>query len=194
MNVTSDQSHYLVTLVPGEAAVFTDGMDYPLLARMPDGTRTETRPADLASPSAIVTSRSGSCGPDCQGSLCTLREMRAAQHALTAYPPIVLWAEYSVVAHLIGSHMPTPTRGLENLLAGLPRRLRDCAIGLAVDAAVASRAAAISSRVSPAALAEHVTRTIRTALAGELLCDGDQDGLEPQWLAPRTGGQSSSMT
>ena len=86
MNVTSDQSQYLVTLVPGEAAVFTDGMDYPLLARMPDGTRTETSPAHAASPASIVTIRSRSCGPDCQGSPCTLRDMRAAQHALAAYP------------------------------------------------------------------------------------------------------------
>ena len=55
MNLTEEQSAYLVTLVPGEAAVFTDGMDYPLLTRMPDGTSRETagfgpgrlpRPAD----------------------------------------------------------------------------------------------------------------------------------------------------
>jgi hypothetical protein len=36
MNLTESQSAYLVTLTPGEAAVFTDGMDYPLLTRMPD--------------------------------------------------------------------------------------------------------------------------------------------------------------
>ena len=42
MNLTAAQSRYLVTLVPGEAAVFADGMDYPVLARMPDGTARET--------------------------------------------------------------------------------------------------------------------------------------------------------
>jgi hypothetical protein len=42
MNITPAQSQYLVTLTPGEAAVFTDGMDYPVLARMPDGTVRET--------------------------------------------------------------------------------------------------------------------------------------------------------
>ena len=51
MNLTPDQSRYLVTLVPGEAAVFTDGMDYPVLARMPDGTARETgTPARAAPP------------------------------------------------------------------------------------------------------------------------------------------------
>ena len=38
MNMTSAQNRFLVTLRPGEAAVFADGMDYPVLARMPDGT------------------------------------------------------------------------------------------------------------------------------------------------------------
>jgi hypothetical protein len=37
MNLSPAQSRYLVTLVPGEAAVAADGMDHPLLARMPDG-------------------------------------------------------------------------------------------------------------------------------------------------------------
>ena len=32
MNMTDAQSRYLVTLPPGQAAVFTDGMDYPVLA------------------------------------------------------------------------------------------------------------------------------------------------------------------
>ena len=56
MNLTEDQSAYLVTLPPGEAAVFTDGMDYPLLTRMPDGTSRETTgPAPTASPAPLIT-------------------------------------------------------------------------------------------------------------------------------------------
>ena len=41
MNMTGAQNRFLVTLPPGEAAVFADGMDYPVLARMPDGTGRE---------------------------------------------------------------------------------------------------------------------------------------------------------
>ena len=56
MNLTEDQSAYLVTLTPGEAAVFTDGMDYPLLTRMPDGTSRETAgPASAGSPAPLIT-------------------------------------------------------------------------------------------------------------------------------------------
>ncbi len=43
MNMTDAQSRYLVTLPPGQAAVFTDGMDYPVLAAMPDGTGPGSR-------------------------------------------------------------------------------------------------------------------------------------------------------
>ena len=41
MNMTQAQNRFLVTLNPGEAAVFADGMDFPLLTRMPDGTARE---------------------------------------------------------------------------------------------------------------------------------------------------------
>ncbi|MGH3193128.1 MAG: hypothetical protein ACRDOL_38935, partial [Streptosporangiaceae bacterium] len=50
MNLTDDQSAYLVTLAPGEAAVFTDGMDYPVLTRMADGTARETAAPSGATP------------------------------------------------------------------------------------------------------------------------------------------------
>ena len=67
MNLTEEQSAYLVTLIPGEAAVFTDGMDYPLLTRMPDGTSRElANPAPATSPVPLITSRSLTCGPDCR--------------------------------------------------------------------------------------------------------------------------------
>ena len=109
MNLTEEQSAYLVTLVPGEAAVFTDGMDYPLLTRMPDGTSRETAgPAPAASPGPLITSRSPTCGPDCRPSPCTLRQVRAAQRAAISDPRITVWAELSVLAHLTGWLMPMP--------------------------------------------------------------------------------------
>ncbi|HEY3956088.1 MAG TPA: ATP-binding protein [Streptosporangiaceae bacterium] len=184
MNLTDDQSQYLVTLTPGEAAVFTDGMDYPVLVRMPDGTPREAGPpAELASPARIVAPRSATCGRDCQEVPCTLRDMRAAQRVLRAHPVITLWAEYSVLGHLTAWHMPLPAQELESLMAGLPRRERDCAISHAVDAAVAARVAVISSRVSPAALAGHVTAAIRATIdERSLLCA--LPSKETVWLAP----------
>jgi uncharacterized protein len=184
MNITGDQSRYLVTLTPGEAAVFTDGMDYPLLARMPDGTARETRhPAPAAPPADVITPRSATCGPDCRQSPCTLRDMREAQQARTAHPAITVWAEYAVLAHLTGQPAPVPAPRLRDLMTALPSRVRDCAISHAADAAVASRAASITVRVSPAALAAHVTAWMRAALSQHpVTCHPPEDA--PAWLAP----------
>jgi uncharacterized protein len=118
MNLTPAQEQYIVTLPPGEAAVFADGADYPWLARMPDGTARETAPAPASTapastapavgPVSIVTARSGTCGPDCQASPCTLRQMRQARRAAEADPRITGWAELTVLAHLAGWAMPFP--------------------------------------------------------------------------------------
>ncbi|MEV3920672.1 ATP-binding protein [Actinomadura coerulea] len=146
MNITEAQSQFLVTLTPGEGAVFTDGMDYPHLVRMPDGSRLEEAAPPTASPRVLVTPRSGTCGADCRDSPCTLRDMRAAQRVLSDRPEAVVWAELAAAAHLTGWGSPRPA---SSLLNGLPSRIRDCAVSHAVDAAVESRAA-------PAGLAGHL--------------------------------------
>ena len=182
MNLTEDQSAYLVTLTPGEAAVFTDGMDYPLLTRMPDGTSRETStPAPTASPAALISFRSPTCGPACRSSPCTLRQVRAAQRAAIVDPRITIWAELAVLAHLAGWTMPMPGPAFAAALAATEPRLRDCALAHAVDAAVAARIPVISASLSGPALAVHVIAAMRAALDEDRwLCDRQ----EPQWLAP----------
>ena len=186
MNVTDAQSRYLVTLPPGQAAVFTDGMDYPVLAAMPDGTAREAAATPVtASPADIVTPRSATCGLECLASPCTLRNMRAAQRVLDGESGLVLWAEVAVLAHLTGWLMPSPVPGSE--LAGqiaalsADTRVRDCAVSHAVDAAVAARASTFATRISPDALASHVAAALRRWIA-----DGGKECVfpEPQWLAP----------
>ncbi|TMQ90195.1 ATP-binding protein [Actinomadura soli] len=147
MNITDAQSQFLVTLTPGEGAVFTDGMDYPHLIRMPDGSHLEKDAAPVASPRALVSPRSSTCGTDCRDTPCTLRDMRNAQRIVADRPELVLWAELAAAAHLTGWG---PPRLKITVLDGLPPRLRDCAISHAVDAAVAARGA-------PAQLADHLT-------------------------------------
>jgi uncharacterized protein len=182
MNMTAAQNRFLVTLRPGEAAVFADGMDFPLLVRMPDGTGREAAvQASTATPAGVVRPRSPTCGPDCAVRPCTLRDMRVAQRALGEYPAISLWAELSVLAHLTGWPMPVPGTALLSLIQAMPPRLRDCAIAHGVDAAVSVRVPVIASRVSPAGLALHVSTAIRSRLSrGTWLCERE----EPRWLAP----------
>jgi uncharacterized protein len=182
MNMTTAQNRFLVTLPPGEAAVFADGMDYPVLARMPDGTGREAGAgAATATPAGVVRPRSTTCGADCTERPCTLRDMRVAQRALDEYPAIRLWAELSVLAHLTGWPMPVPTTVLMSLLQMMPSRLRDCAISHGVDAAVSVRVPVIARRVSPVGLAAHVSTAIRARVSrGSWLCQRE----EPRWLAP----------
>jgi DNA helicase HerA-like ATPase len=182
MNLTEPQSQYLVTLTPGEAAVFSDGMDYPLLTRMPDGTAVETSaPAVTRSPETLAGRRSPSCGPACRAAACTLRQIRAAERAAETDPRITVWAELSVLAHLTGWTMPMPGTGFAAALRAMDTRLRDCALAHAADAAAAARAAVIASRVSVPDLAAHVTAAMRAALdERRWLCQR----AEPAYLAP----------
>jgi uncharacterized protein len=182
MNLHDTQSEYLVTLPPGEAAVHADGMDYPLLAHMPDGTSRETSPAaPIASPEPVIARRSLTCGPDCATVPCTLGQLRAAQRAAITDPRITMWAELAVVAHLTGWDMPRPSPAFTASLRAMDARLRDCAISHAADTAVAARAPAISTRVSPAALAIHAATAMRQTISdGMPGCVAE----EPEYLAP----------
>ena len=183
MNLSRTQSQYLVTLAPGEAAVSVDGMDHPLLARMPDGTAREAAggTGGTASPAAVTSARSGTCGAGCIGRPCTLRDMRAAQRALDRHPGLALWTELAVLSHLTGWPTPIPRAPLLDLLRAMPARLRDCALSHGVDAAVAARTPLVCARVSPPALASHVATALRARVTlGMWMCPQE----EPVWLAP----------
>ncbi|MFJ9964052.1 ATP-binding protein [Streptomyces avermitilis] len=181
MNITEGQSEYLVTLKPGEAAVFTDGMDYPLLVRMQDGTHREDAAAiRLASPASVTQQRSSACASGCAAAPCTLRALRTAQR-LTERSDlrITLWAEMAVAAHLLGWTTPLPGEAMRRALAPYgtsDRRLLECAIGQAVDRAVHSR---VGAPASPAALADHVAAMMRAQLDGHDPCPL----AEPRWKA-----------
>ena len=181
MNITPAQSEYLITLPPGQAAVFTDGMDYPLLAAMPDGTAREITNNGQTDPAALITPRSSTCGEDCKTAPCTLRQIRDGQRLLGTDSLLVVWAELSVVAHLTGWVTPSPNPdSLLSRLRQMDPRTRDCALSHSVEAAVASRTRPIAHTLSPSLLAAHVIAAMRHWIVkGRLLCD-----LEPQWLAP----------
>jgi hypothetical protein len=136
---------------------------------------------ETATPAGVVQPRSITCGPDCVGRPCTLRDMRVAQRTLEEYPAIRLWTELSVLSHLTGWPMPVPKTSLLSLLQMMPARLRDCAISHGTDVAVNSRTGVITGRVSPVALASHVSTAIRARISrGSWLCQRE----ESRWLAP----------
>jgi DNA helicase HerA-like ATPase len=176
MNATPAQSRYLVTLPPGQAAVFSDGMDFPVLVKIKDGTEREAAsPVPTADARTVVHPRSGTCGSECAARPCTLREMRRGQRALDDLPWLRQWAELAVLAHLTGWPVPVPTPAVLAALRAQPPRLAQCALAHAIDAAVAVRP--VIAR--PAALAVHVAAAIRArAECSEWQCQPD----EPEWL------------
>jgi hypothetical protein len=149
---------------------------------MPDGTGREAgAQPSTATAAGVVQPRSMTCGADCAGRPCTLRDMRIAQRALDEYPGIRLWAELSVLGHLVGWPIPVPRTALLSLLQMMPSRWRDCAISHGVDSALDVRVPVIAARVSPIGLASHVSTAVRARVArGSWLCQRE----EPAWLAP----------
>ncbi|WP_250037098.1 ATP-binding protein [Paractinoplanes maris] len=157
-NLTDRQSEFLVTLPAGTAAVFADGMDQPVLVRMPDGTAREQNgrtPTAAADP--IIGRRSDTCGAECRAGACTLRVIRTAQRYREDHPWVTLWAEFAVLAHLTGKSRPVVWDEKAAELSALEPRLRDCVLSQAVDAAVATRSAVLGTTADPSTLAQHVT-------------------------------------
>jgi len=178
MNATPSQSRYLVTLAPGEAAVFSDGMDFPILVKVEDGTEREVASVPRTRDArAVVRPRSATCGAECAVRPCTLRDMRAARRVLDELPWVRLWAELTVLAHLTGWPMPVPRPAVLARFRELPARVSQCATSHAADAAVAARPGV----PEPSALAAHAHAAIRArADRNQWLCPPD----EPRWLLP----------
>ncbi len=169
MNLDERQSRQVVSLQPGEAVVFADGMDRPMRVRVPFGGQrerptaaAELRPAGLASPglasvgpSVLAGRRSPACGQACLSLRpCTLVEIRAADLVARSQRDAWLrvWAEVYVLAHLVNRPRPRVPVPLRRRSAELPERLRDCALATALDEAVERRSQVLRESYDPAGL------------------------------------------
>ena len=190
MNLDEDQSRQVVSLPPGEAAVFTDGMDRPMRVRVPfraDTARADTIGADLATAATppLTGRRSAACGSACTGERpCTLVEIRAAD--LVARSPqdawLRVWSEVYVLAHLVNRPRPRVPLALRQRWSGLDRRLRECALATAIDQAVLGRGPALRECYDPAELAAACA-----ASAAAMLDGGKGAGTAPgtTWVIPQ---------
>jgi len=200
INLDQAQSRFAVSLTPGEGVAFVDGMDRPVLVRVPGGTAVERGEITTASVDSLIARRSPTCGADCLDSACTLRDMRIAQQVLDEHSWLVVWAELTVLAHLIGE--PSPTFDSDALPpwdgSQLSRRTLDCALSHAVDAAVAGRTGVLSRGTSPAQFAAHCLSAMQLRLDGlppARACEADgvrfyskHHNLLPAWRALRSHG------
>jgi hypothetical protein len=182
MNLTDHQSRHVVSLPPGRAAVFADGMDRPVRIQVPLGEHRE-HPAG-ASRTPQVERRSPACPEACRTAPCTLRAITRATH-LAADPGLSLWIEILTIAHLVGEPAPTPDPvWIKTLTSRREPRTLGCAIGHLIDRAIESRYAGLAGHFDPEELATHLARGAAHTLAQPTTphpCDGSETG----WQAGR---------
>ena len=198
MNLDADQSRQVVSLPPGEAAVFTDGMDRPMRVRVPFGGDREQWPAGSVAGGGLASGlgpvilapplagrRSAGCGHACTGERpCTLVEIRAAD--LLARSPqdawLRVWSEVYVLAHLVNRPRPRVPVPLRQRWSGFDERLRECVLATVVDRAVLGRGQALRESCDPAEL------TAVCAVSAAAMLDGGKGaGTMPgtTWVIPK---------
>ncbi|MFB6724887.1 ATP-binding protein [Kribbella sp. NPDC056345] len=168
MNLDEPQSRAVVSLPPGQAAVFTDGMDRPVRVRIPHGEPREQR---AATPPTVKAAdrRTSSRGALNSDRLSTVREIADVAQLLERNPRFVLWVELLTVAHLAAAPRPTPVSPW--VFDDVSPEVVERAIGESVGSAVAGRLAAIESHVAPARLTDHLTEVVRRVVGEqELSC------------------------
>ncbi|GAA4130185.1 ATP-binding protein [Actinomadura keratinilytica] len=184
MNLDDDQSREVVSLRPGVAAVFADGMDRPLRVRVPLGEgREEVLPGP---PPPIDGRRSAACGCECRlGRACTLIELREAD-LLAAGPDgawLRLWADVLVLAHVVNRPLPAVPPDLSRTWSRLAPRLRECALATVVERAVTRRAWALRTAYPPAELTAKAAEVAQRLLDGAHELAGTVPG--PAWVIPQ---------
>ena len=185
MNLDDAQSRHVVSLEPGVAAVFADGMDRPLRIRVPFGGGREEALAGAAPP--VLGRRSAACGPRCTGERpCTLLELRKAD--LLAGPAsaddawLRVWAESLVLAFLTNRGLPVVPARLQRRWAWLDERLRECLLATVIDKVVGNRALAVRANYDPQRLAASAATVAR-----QILEHGTGSGTRagPSWVIPQ---------
>jgi hypothetical protein len=171
MNLTEAQSEYIVGLRPGEAAVFSEPMDLPVLVRMELGQARESD-EQLGRELPLAGRMSAACGAECRRSPCTLREARRAQRLLEEEPSITVWTELVVVSHLLGFPAPEAGARLRAALGSLDRRGLECVLSHAAQHGVASRSGAIARHFSPDELTSRVAAVMQAQLDSSPIASG----------------------
>ncbi|MDF5751774.1 ATP-binding protein [Spongiactinospora sp. TRM90649] len=201
MNLSEEQSRQVVSLQPGTAAVFADGMDRPLRVRVPLGEGRERAMPGPIPP--IDGRRSAACGVACRdGKACTLFELREAD--LLADAPewawLRIWTDTLVLAFCTNRPLPGVPRVLADIWAELPERRRECLLATLVERSVSRRAWSLRTLYDPELLTQKAAETAVGLLAprgaaegGRLLAPLPADGNGrhpaerpgPAWVIPQ---------
>lgn len=182
MNLSPEQSEYVVTLRSGVAAAFTDSMDRPLLIAIPGGmAREQGTPVEGPRPSRR---RGAACGSKCQGEPCTLVQMRRAEEIAAVEPLLQLWIEVAVICHLTGLGGVRPPGALTRL-RHLERRTLECAVAGLTEAAVEARYPYLLEFCRPEELSQHLASYVVHRLHPEDIADPCHPERDRRWRAGR---------
>jgi DNA helicase HerA-like ATPase len=183
MNLSDEQSRHVVSLQPGSAAVFADGMDRPLRVRVPLG---ESREKVLPGPPPPIRGRrSAACGAQCRtGQACTLVELREADVLADApdWAWLRIWCDTVVLAFVSNRPLPGVPRALAGGWSDLPARRRECLLATLVERSVQRRAWSLRSWFDPALLTEKAADMATRLLSG-LEGGGERPGAS--WVIPQ---------
>ncbi len=151
MNLTKEQSAYVVALQPGAAVAHSAGMDRPVLVRIDKVGAQSQSGAGTAAPR--LTLREGATADE-KATPLTLGELETARDLVT--PAVSLWSEFVVIACLTNDEIGTPSGyWFQALQAAVPRSAR-CALGLAVGEAVNRRLQLVRAWHDPLAFGDDV--------------------------------------
>ena len=157
MNLDEPQSRAVVSLPPGQAAVFTDGMDRPVRVRIPHGEPRERRA--VTAPTVKAAGRQNTeHGTGRDERLSTVREAADVAQFLEHNPRFVLWVELLTVAHLAAAPRPMPESPWA--FGDVSPEVVERAVGQSVASAVVGRAQEIEDHVVPARLTDHLTEVV----------------------------------
>ncbi|MFI0350633.1 ATP-binding protein [Actinomadura sp. 9N407] len=184
MNLDEHQSREVVSLRPGVAAVFADGMDRPLRIRIPLGEGREG--AMPGPPPPVDGRRSAACGCECRsGRACTLYELREADllasHHDWAW--LRLWADTLVLAHVVNRPLPAVPQELGRAWSRLAPRLRECTLATMLEGAVTRRSWALRTVYAPSELTAAAAAVAQRLLGGDTAPTGTLPG--PNWVIPQ---------
>ncbi|GAA2728898.1 ATP-binding protein [Actinocorallia aurantiaca] len=186
MNLDADQSREVVSLRPGVAAVFADGMDRPLRVRVPWGEdREETRPGP---PPPVRGRRSVACGTECRSRrACTLSELRKADLLASdaELSWLRLWADVLVLSHLVNRVPPAVPPDLARAWQRLPPRTRECMLATVLDRSVGRRALALRTDFDPSTLTVAAAEAAARLLAGSSAGDAEPAPPGPAFVIPQ---------
>ena len=180
INLDEMQSRHVVSLPPGRAAVFADGMDRPIRIQVPSEEDREHEPTPTGQVAAARPA-AATCPPACVASPCTLRQITHATRT-AENPELGLWVDLLTAAHVLGYPEPRPAaRWLNRLSSTHDRHRLDCAIGQLTLDAVYRRYPALIEYYQPEDLASHVASRVRAQLNGNQ--DRPCNGTEVHWQA-----------